>query len=175
MRGLDPETLRAHTLKVGEELRDAATAEPATATAAITVSVDSTYIRSCEDGQRHLEVRLGNVETSDGARQVFAAVARTDTAIEMLIRRGLRGVGQTKDTELTAFTDGCSGLRSILADAGITAPPFLDWFHIAIRLHHAEKTVGTLPADFPERENARTVIVAEVERLHWRIWNAMTA
>jgi hypothetical protein len=33
MRGLDPETLRAHTLKVGEELRDAATAEPATATA----------------------------------------------------------------------------------------------------------------------------------------------
>jgi hypothetical protein len=38
MRGLDPETLRAHTLKVSEELRDAATAEPATATAAITLT-----------------------------------------------------------------------------------------------------------------------------------------
>jgi hypothetical protein len=28
-----------------------------------------------------------------------------------------------------------------------------------------------VPADTPERENARAVIVAEVDRLHWRIWN----
>jgi hypothetical protein len=85
--GTDPETLRAQTLKVGEDLRDAAPAEPATAAAAITLSVDSTFIRSCEAGPRHLEVRLGNVETPDGARQVFAAVA--STAIETLIQRGL--------------------------------------------------------------------------------------
>jgi hypothetical protein len=85
-------------------------------------------IRSCEDGQWHLEVRLGNVETSDGARQVFAAVAKTDTPIETLIRHGFAEVGHTADTELTAFTDGCSGLRSILAKAGVTALPFLDWF-----------------------------------------------
>src|SRR3954469_17612706 len=38
-----------------------------------------------------------------------------------------------------------------------------------MRLQHAEKTAGNLPADTPERENARAVIVAEV--LHWRIWN----
>jgi hypothetical protein len=43
--------------------------------------------------------------------------------------------------------------------------------HIAMRLQHAEKTAGTLPADTPERENARAAIVAEVNRLHWRIWN----
>jgi hypothetical protein len=96
------------------------------AASAITVSVDSTYIRSCEDGQRHLE--LGNVETANGARQVFAAVARTDTAIETLIQRSLAEVGQAQETGITAFTDGCSGLRSILIDAGITAPPYLDWF-----------------------------------------------
>jgi hypothetical protein len=40
-----------------------------------------------------------------------------------------------------------------------------------MRLHHAEKTAGTLPIDTPEREHARAVIVAEVDRLHWRIWN----
>ena len=102
---------------------------------------------------------------------MFAAVAKTDTAIEALIRRGLADVGKTADTELTAFTDGCSGLRSILVNAGVTKPPGLDWFHIAMRLQHAEKTAGTLPADTPERENARAVIVAEVDRLHWRIWN----
>jgi hypothetical protein len=64
------------------------------------------FIRSCEAGQRHLEVRLGNVETSAGARQVFAAVARTDTAVEVLIRRGLAAVGQTDKTTMTAVTDG---------------------------------------------------------------------
>src|SRR3954454_9028797 len=53
-----PETLRAHTLKVGAHLRNTAPAEPATAAAAITLTLDSTFIRSCEDGQRHLEVRL---------------------------------------------------------------------------------------------------------------------
>src|SRR4051794_12506251 len=68
-----------------------------------------------------------------------------------------------------AFTDGCSGLRSMLVDADVKAPPSLDWFHIAMRLHHAEKTAGTLPIDTPERENAKTVIVTEI--LHWRIWN----
>src|SRR3954471_7149342 len=156
--GLDP--LRACTLKVGADLRDAAPAEPATAAAAITLTLDSTFVRSCEDGQRHLE--LGNVETSDGARQVSAAVTKTDTAIEALIRRGLKEVGQTENTELTAFTDGCSGLRSILVNAGITKPPFLDWFHIAMRLQHAGKTASNLPIDTPERENARAVIVAEV-------------
>jgi hypothetical protein len=120
--GITHETLRGCTLKLGEDLRDATTAEPAVAALAITVSVDSTYIRSCEDGQRHFEVRLGNVETENGARQVFAAVARTDTAIETLIRRSLAEVGRTPETELTAFTDGCSGLRSILVNAGIIKP-----------------------------------------------------
>jgi hypothetical protein len=168
---IDPETLRACTLKIGEDLRDAAPAEPATAAAAITLTLDSTFIRSCEDDQRHLEVRLGNVETSDGGRQVFAAVARTDTAIEALIQRGLVDVGKMADTELTAFTDGCPGLRSILVKAGVTKPPGLDWFHIAMRLQHAEKTASNLLADTPARENARTVIVAEVDRLHGRIWN----
>jgi hypothetical protein len=40
--GSDPETLRACTLKVGEDVRDAAPAEPATAAAAITLTLDST-------------------------------------------------------------------------------------------------------------------------------------
>ena len=40
-----------------------------------------------------------------------------------------------------------------------------------MRLQHAEKTAGTLSTETPEREHARAVIVAEVDRLHWRIWN----
>jgi hypothetical protein len=135
------------------------------------VTLDSTFIRSCEDGERHLEVRVGNVETKAGGRQVFGAVAKTDTAIDALIRRELEAVGCTEDTAVTAFTDGCPGLRRILADAGVTTAPILDWFHIGMRLQHLKQIAGALSVDHPARVTAKAVIVAEVERLHWRIWN----
>jgi hypothetical protein len=40
-----------------------------------------------------------------------------------------------------------------------------------MQLQHVGKTAGTLLADTPERENARAMILAEVDRLHWRIWS----
>ena len=170
--GRSPETLRNHTLRIGEQLGTATSDQPTTAAAAaITVSVDSTFIRSREEGERHLEVRVGNVETASRGRQVFGAVAKADTDISALIRQSLRAVGRTDDTELTAFTDGCPGLRSILVDAGITTPPILDWFHIAMRIQHATQAASGLPADDPGRMQAKIVIVDEVERLRWRIWN----
>ncbi len=169
--GKDPETVRRHTLKIGAALRNDVVAAPEMAMAAIAVSLDSTFIRSCEDGERHLEVRVGNVETQTGGRQVFGAVAKTDTDVKVLICQSLDAVGRTEDTVLTAFTDGCSGLRRILGDAGISELPILDWFHIGMRLQHLKQTAGALAADDPARVAAKAVIIEEVERLHWRLWN----
>jgi hypothetical protein len=139
--GKDPETLRRHTLKIGQALRNDTVVKPETTASAIAVTLDSTFIRSCEDGERHLEVRVGNVETETGGRQVFGAVAKADTDIKVMIDRGLDAVGRTDDTVLTAFTDGCSGLRCILADAGVAELPILDWFHIghAARASEADR------------------------------------
>jgi hypothetical protein len=169
--GKDSETLRRRALKIGEVLRNDAVARPELAASAIVVTLDSTFIRSCEDGERHLEVRIGNVETVAGGRQVFGAVAKADTDIKMLIRRSLDAVGRTEDTVLTAFTDGCSGLRRSLADAGVTGTPMLDWFHIGMRLQHLKQIASGLAADASARLTAKAVIVEEVERLHWRLWN----
>jgi hypothetical protein len=166
----DHETLRRHTLRTGEALRNCPAAGPGTA-AAIMVSLDSTFIRSCADGERHLEVRVGNVETPSGGRQVFGAVVSADTDIAGLIRRNLDAVGRTKDAAVTAFTDGCPGLRGILTDAGVAGPPILDWFHIAMRLQHLKQIADSLSADDLARVAAKAVIVAEVERLRWRLWN----
>lgn len=169
--GKNPETLRRRTLKIGEQLCNAAAVKPGVTATAITVTLDSTFIRGRDDGERHLEVRVGNVETAAGGRQVFGAVTRTATDITALIRRNLQTVGRGDGTELTAFTDGCPGLRSILTNAGIQEPPILDWFHIAMRLQHAKQAASGLSTDEPERVQAKAVIVDEVERLHWRIWN----
>jgi hypothetical protein len=118
-----------------------------------------------------LEVRVGNVETVDAGRQVFAAVTRADTDITVLIQRTLETMGRTDTAEVTAFTDGCPGLRTVLTNAGVTRPPILDWFHIAMRLQHTKLTAANLSADDPNRETAKATITAEVERLYWRIWN----
>src|SRR5829696_4279660 len=167
-------TLRRHTLELGERLR-AATVEPdsaeAAAAPAIALSLDATFIRSCHEGERHLEVRVGNAETPGGSRQLFGAVANAGTDIVALIRRTLDTMGRTSDTELSAFTDGCSSMRSILAEAGVTDPPILDWFHLSMRLQHVKQAAGSLPADGPDRAQARAAIAAEVERLRWRTWN----
>jgi hypothetical protein len=84
--GTSPETLRSHTLLIGEQLGDAA-AETSPAAAAITISLDSTFIRSRDDGERHLIA---------GGRQVFGAVTRAATDIIALTQRTLtwRSSGQ---------------------------------------------------------------------------------
>jgi hypothetical protein len=169
--GRDKETMRRRTLRAGAAVRDCAAVKPVTATPAIAVTLDSTFIRSCEDGERHLEVRVGNVETETGGRQAFGAIVRSDTDIKVLIGRNLDAVGRTEGTVLTAFTDVCPGLRRILADAGIAALPILDWFHIAMRLQHLKQIAGALSADDAARVAAKAVIVEEVERLHRRLWN----
>lgn len=169
--GKHHETMRRHALRVGEVLGRCATVKTETPASAIVVTLDSTFIRSCADGVRHLEVRVGNVETQSGGRQVFGAVAKAGTDIGALVRRSLDAVGRTKDAALTAFTDGCPGLRCILADAGVAGPPILDWFHAAMRLQHLKQIASALPADNPAQAEAKAVIVEKVERLHWRIWN----
>ena len=145
--------------------------KPATPAEMITVTLDSTFIRSCEDGERHLEVRIGNVETATGRGQVFGAAARTDTDPAALVRASLDAVGRTEKTILTAFTDGCPGLRRILLEAGVAGLPTLDWFHLAMRLRHLAQIAAGLSSDGPERAAAKAVVVAEVERLRWRLWN----
>ena len=169
--GADPETLRRHTFKIAEALPTYPAIKPPPGAEAIVVTLDSTFIRSCEESERHLEVRIGNVETATGRRQVFGAVAKTDTDPAALIRRGLDAVGRTVGTALTAFTDGCPGLRRILLKAAVEELPILDWFHVAMRLQHLTQTADNLSSDDPERAAAKAAIIEEVDRLRWRLWN----
>ncbi len=111
--GTAHETLRRHTFKLAERLSMPATAQPAPPAERITLTLDSTFIRSCEDGERHLAIRIGNVETATGCRQVFGAVAKTETGLAALIRGNLDAVGRTRDTALTAFTDGSGATHEI--------------------------------------------------------------
>lgn len=71
----NPETVGSHMLRGGKQLGDTV-GDKSPAAAPITISLDSTFIRSREDAERHLEVRVGNVETETGGGQIFGAVTR---------------------------------------------------------------------------------------------------
>jgi hypothetical protein len=90
--GNDPETLRRHTLRTGEALQYCPAARPETAAWAIMVSLDSTFIRSCEDGERHLEVRVGNVETPSGGRHTEASFSFARNSAEIAAEAALDGL-----------------------------------------------------------------------------------
>jgi hypothetical protein len=146
--GKEPEILRRHALKIGEGLRSEAAATRETPAPSIMLTLDSTFNHSCEDGERHLEVRVGNVETEAGGRQFFSAIGKADSHILVLIRRSLNAVGQTEEMVLTAFTDGCSGLRRSPTHVSPEAP-ILDRFHIAMWLQHLKQMAGGLSVDDP--------------------------
>ena len=48
---------------------------------------------------------------------------------------------------------------------------FSTGFHIAMRLQHLKQIASALSTDDPARVAAKAVIVTEIERLHWRLWN----
>ena len=175
--GRSPETLRSHTLQVGKRLADAAAEKPSAGAAAITISLDSTFIRSRENGERHLEVRVGNVETVDGGRQVFGAVARAETDVTALVQRTLETAGRTDATKVTAFTDGCPGLRTVLVNAGVTKPPILDrgtgYFRVQSRargLQHSGTGLLTELQPVRKREGEDYLLMLDIER-----WRPITA
>jgi hypothetical protein len=114
---------------------------------------------------------VGNVETRAGTRHVFAAVAKSDTEAAEVIERCLAGAGRTADTPLTAFTDGCAGLRKLLTDIGVKEPPILDWFHIAMGLQHLRQAAQGLPTCDQAQSEAKGVIIEAIERLRWRLWH----
>ena len=101
--GKDPETLRRHTMEAGKALRGQSPGPPETAAARIALTLDSTFIRSCGDGERQLEVRIGNIETETGGRQVFAAVRGADTDLGLLIHRNLDAGGTRRQNGTDAL------------------------------------------------------------------------
>jgi hypothetical protein len=81
------------TLRADEALAERAAIRPETAAPVIVVTLDPTFVQTCDDGERHLQVQVDTVETKFGGRQVFGAVAKADTDIKVLIRRNHDAVG----------------------------------------------------------------------------------
>jgi hypothetical protein len=74
--GTSPETLRGHTFKAGEQLRDAATVPPASGASAITIT---------DNKRSRVETKIGRFKQVIGGGLRFHTDARHDTEIAVSI------------------------------------------------------------------------------------------
>jgi hypothetical protein len=58
--------------------------------------------------------------------------------------------------------------------AGGPVTAILEWFHIAMRVHHLQQLARGLSTRVPTHAAAAAKIQAELERLHWRLWHGRT-
>lgn len=74
--GKDKETMRRHTLRAGMALQDCTTIRPETTASAIGVTLDSTFIRSCELGASE------RARVADRRRRALAGGSRVTVVVE---------------------------------------------------------------------------------------------
>lgn len=147
-RGASFASIRRHVGGEAARLRSTPKDAGAPAATSIDIGVDTTFVRSCEQGgPRHHEV---------------------------LIDEALADLGRTDATRITAFTDGDRMLRGYLARAGIVEKPILDWPHVARRAQVARTTAKGLKALTDRAKRARPAIGRLLESVHWRIWHGQT-
>ncbi len=150
------ETTRQRTLRVGARLERAALAPPQPPAAAreggsIALGIDAGHVRSVRSYQvRSFEAFVAQAGSTGGEAVVFGGVpAEADRQQEQL-RGVLRRLGATSDTPVTILSDGADGPRS-LGEAACIGPTshVLDWFHLAMRIHHVAQTAKGWPTDTP--------------------------
>ena len=166
-------TLRNRTLVAGGSEAMLPTLSRGEAPAStVNLGLDCTFIRSHDRAKgRLLEVFFGHVEPDQGKSRVFASVGEGSPERSGRIRLNLELAGCTDATSVTTFTDGGSGLRELAKGGGITETPILDWHHIAQRIQHVRQAAEGLTSSVPDLPDVTAKIIAEVERMRWRLWN----
>jgi hypothetical protein len=172
------ETTRRRALQVGARLERAALAPPQPAVAApekdaIALGIDAGHVRSVRSYQvRSFEAFVAQVSGAEGKPVVFGGVPAEADRPQQQLRGVLQGLGATPRTPVTILSDGADGPRS-LGEAACVGPTshVLDWFHLAMRIHHVAQAAKGWPADTPgEREDGARLADA-VERIRWRLWH----
>jgi hypothetical protein len=175
--GANHTSVRRHTAAIAKRME--ATAKriampPKPVPMAMTVALDTGYVRATPStGSRQIEILIGNNASGSRRLNVFAAVAAAGASWPDHMRSRLEAAGYWPGlTEVTVFTDGANGLRSLARVVlGPKCQPILDWFHLAMRLRHIEQTACSLTSHVKSHAVAKAKIQAELRRLHWRLWH----
>jgi hypothetical protein len=172
------ETTRQRTLRVGARLERAALAPPQPPAAApeagsIALGIDAGHVRSVRRYQvRSFEAIVAQVSGAEGKQVVFGSVPAEADRQQQQLRGVLQGLGATPSTPATILSDGADGPRA-LGETACIGPTshVLDWFHLAMRIHHVAQAAKGWPADTQGERKEGTRLAEAVERIRWRLWH----
>ena len=163
-------------MRVGARLERAALVPPPAAAPtedAIALGIDAGHIRSVRRYQvRSFEAMVAQVGGAGGKSAVFGGVPAEADRQQQQLRGVLHRLGATPGTPVTILSDGADGPRS-LGEAASPGPSrhVLDWFHLAMRIHHAGQVAEAWPAGTPGEREDGTRLADAVERIRWRLWH----
>ena len=139
----------------------------------VTVAIDGAHIRAAPGYQtRHLDVIVGKVET-DGCLPRRFALAPSGTKRPLLpVRAALAAQGWRPDVPVTVISDGEAALPELVRRAtGSDVTHILDWWHISMRVRHAEQALQGVHALEPVCHAGLDVVSNRLSRVRHLLWN----
>lgn len=171
---------RLHRVAGDLHAKEAKAVETASATAAetasdpgIIVAIDGAHIRAAPGYQtRHLDVTVGKVEAAGRAPRRFA-LAPSGTERPLLpLRAALVVQGWRPDVPVTVISDGETALLELVRRAtGGDVTHILDWWHIAMRVRHAEQALQGVYALEPLYHAGLDEVSDRLSRVRHLLWN----
>ena len=139
----------------------------------IVVLIDGAHIRATPDHQaRHLDVTVGKVESPDRSPRRFAMAPRGADRPLTHLRAALAAQGWQPGAAVTVISDGEAALPELIrAATGGAVVHILDWWHISMRVRHAEQAMRGIFALQPEHRAGLDIVDYRISRIRHLLWN----
>ncbi|MBA3946685.1 MAG: ISKra4 family transposase [Herpetosiphonaceae bacterium] len=135
----------------------------------LTVSIDGGYVHARTDTQRKagcFEVIVAKSIPTDGPSRCMGFVHGYDQQPKRRLFELLTAQGLQMNQAITFLSDGGDTVRDLPLYLSPEANHLLDWFHVSMRL-----TVLVQGAKGLKREETRTSVLADLDRLKWFLWH----
>lgn len=139
----------------------------------ITVLIDGAHIRAAPGHQtRHLDVTVGKVEAPGRTPRRFALAPIGADRPLVQIRAALTEQGWTDEPPVTVISDGEAALPELVRRATRSdIRHVLDWWHISMRVRHAEQALAGVYALEPIHRGGLDMVEYGISRLRHLLWN----
>ena len=139
----------------------------------IVVLIDGAHIRAAPGHQtRHLDVTVGKVEAPGRTPRRFALAPLAADRPLAQIRAALTEQGWTGERPVTVISDGEAALPDLIRRATRRdIRHVLDWWHISMRVRHAEQALAGVYALEPIHRGGLDMVEYGISRLRHLIWN----
>lgn len=139
----------------------------------IIVLIDGAHIRAAPGHQaRHLDVTVGKVEVPGRPPRRFALAPLGADRPSVQVRAALADQGWADKRPVTVISDGEAALPDLVRRATrADVVHILDWWHVSMRVRHAEQALAGVYALAPVHHAGLDVVQYRLSRIRHLLWN----